>query len=261
MIPKDVQAMLDEYKEQVQTSLPDLITGFYLHGSLALNAFNPGLSDVDFIAVVSRRLTESDLACLTRIHDTLADKYPNAPLQGSYLQVTDLGKFPHQVEPTPYYSDGVLSPAGYHDLNSITWWLLKHGGITLLGTQAESLPFSVDWQLLLANTKANLNNYWGKYITRPAHIAWLFSDYGIQWVVLGVLRQWYTFEKNSITSKVEAGEYALKQLPARWHKIIQEALGIRYTKPSLYRWRLLRTIEAWLFLRFIINYCNANYRF
>lgn len=261
MVPEDVQAMLNEYKEQVQALLPDLITGFYLHGSLALGAFTPGLSDVDFIAVVSCRLTQADLDCLNRIHNTLAEKYPNTPLQGSYLQVTDLGKFPHEVGSAPYYSDGLLHPAEHHDLNSITWWLLKHQGITLLGTQAEALPFSVDWRVLLTNTQANLNNYWRTYTARPARIAWLFSDYGIQWAVLGVLRQWYTFEKNSITSKVEAGEYALKQLPARWHKIIQEAVGIRHTEPSLYGYRLLRAIDAWLFLRFIIAYCNMSYRF
>jgi hypothetical protein len=49
-----------------------------------------------------------------------------------------------------------------------------------------------------------MNTYWARFTTDPRYIAWLLADYGIQWTVLGVLRQFYTFREHAITSKVGA---------------------------------------------------------
>lgn len=102
--------------------------------------------------------------------------------------------------------------------------------------------------MLIRKMLQNLNTYWASFTRQPGRMVWLWCDYGIQWAVLGVLRQFYTFREGDITSKSGAGEYALKQLPERWHRLIQEALNIRHETPgSLYR-----------FLQFIIRTCNAS---
>jgi hypothetical protein len=259
-IPDSVKPLLDEYLQLIQSELPGLMTACYLHGSLALDAFNPGLSDIDFITVISSRCTEADFNDLAKIHQSLEQKYPKLPMQGSYLQLSDLGKSPAGIEPAPYYSDGVLHPAGHHDVNAITWWLLKNRGITLFGKAATSLDYSVDMDVLVADTLKNMNTYWVTYIRQLRRIAWLFSDYGIQWTVTGVLRQWYTLKERDITSKIGAGEYALKHLPEKWHRIVQEAINIRRGgRPSLYLFPVLRAIEAWRFLRYIIHECNTKF--
>jgi hypothetical protein len=249
---------LTEYLDTIQAKLPGLMIGCYLHGSLALGAFNEHFSDIDFITVMSRRCTESDIQRLADVHRMIAAKYPRWQLQGSYLQPDDLGKTEAAIEPAPYYSDGVLHPAGHHDLNEVTWWLLKNRGITLFG--AENLNYTVDWSVLIEKMRENLNTYWVRFIQSPTRIAWLFSDDGIQWAVLGVLRQFYTFNEGDITSKVGAGEYGLVQLPHRWHRLIQEALNIRNrTGERLYPSRLLRAVDAFLFLRYLIRLCNKNF--
>lgn len=79
-------------------------------------------------------------------------------------------------------------------------------------------------------------------------------------IALGVLRQYYTFSEGDITSKTAAGEYGLRHLPARWHKIIREALNIRNeVNGSLYRSRIIRALEALQFLRFVIHCCNTKF--
>ncbi|MBZ0302050.1 MAG: DUF4111 domain-containing protein [Anaerolineae bacterium] len=89
---------------------------------------------------------------------------------------------------------------------------------------------------------------------------WLGSDWGIQWAVLGVLRQFYSFREGAITSKVGAGDYALQHLPPTWHRLIQEALNIRtQSGQCLYRSRLLRMMEAVRFMRYIIQTCNLHF--
>jgi len=252
-----IQPLLTNYLTEVDAALPGFVQGLYLHGSIALGAFNEQRSDIDFIAVISRMCTAADVECLAEVHQKLARTEKRWELEGSYLQPDDLGKFEDAIQPCPAYHDGVLNPEGHHDINSITWWTLKNRGIAVRGPQPADLPFTVDFERLLANMKQNLNTYWASFTRQPAHIAWLFADYGVQWAVLGVLRQWYTFQTQTITSKTGAGEYALTHLPARWHRIIQEAIAIREQGTSnRYKTRIGRALDAYSFLRYIIRVCN-----
>jgi hypothetical protein len=103
----------------------------------------------------------------------------------------------------------------------------------------------------------NLNRYWGNYTRNPRYIATLFSDYGVQWAVTGVLRQYYSFMEGGITSKDDAGRYALDHVPERWHKLICEALNIRSSSHViLYRTRVDRALDAFRFMKYIIKTCN-----
>jgi hypothetical protein len=259
-IPDVLVPLLQDYLAQVAQKLPGLLDAFYIEGSIALDAFNPTLSDVDFVAVVSHPCTKADLASLSEIHQHIAAQYPRWQMQGAYLQWSDLGAFKPAIQPAPNYSDGVLHPTGHGDGNSITWWTLKHRGIALLGREPDTLDYTVDMPLLLKRMMQNMNTFWRSYLTKPSRIAWLWSDFGIEWMVLGTLRQYYTFREQAITSKVGAGEYALKHLPQQWHQLIQEAINIR-NQPgkSLYRVRLWRAMEAYRFLRYIISVTNSEF--
>jgi predicted nucleotidyltransferase len=257
-IPATVQPLLDEYLAAVARELPGFVTAFYIHGSIALGEFQPQCSDIDFIAVISRRASEDDLARLTAIHNTLKAKYPTNPLSGSYLQPGDLGRFSGEIEPAPYFQDGVMQ-RGHFDINAVTWWILKQRGQTLLGTSADQLSITVDMDRLAADTLKNMNTYWVQFIRQPARMATLLSDWGVQWAIPGVLRQFYTLRERGITSKTGACKYALEHVPARWHRIIQEAINIRSGRAArLYRLRPLRAVEGILFLRYIIGRCNRE---
>src|SRR6185369_6535907 len=117
--------MMDDYMAFMEADLPRFLSGLYIQGSIALGAFNPGQSDIDFIAVVSRRAAPDDITRLTALHQKLATLYPTMPLEGSYLQLSDLGKLEDAIEPYPYIHDGKLEASGYHDINRVTWWILK----------------------------------------------------------------------------------------------------------------------------------------
>lgn len=81
-----------------------------------------------------------------------------------------------------------------HDLNSVTWWILKNRGIALIGSDPKELAFTVDWDLLITRMVENLNTYWASWTKNPTKMAYLLTDNGIQWAVLGILRQFYTFK-------------------------------------------------------------------
>jgi hypothetical protein len=258
-IPESVRPILEKYTSVINEQPPGLVTAFYVVGSVALGGFDEHFSDIDFVAVLAQPATQSDIESLRSIHKAIQDAFPQSKLSGSYLQLGDLGKFEPEVQPHPYYQDGKLHETGFFEINSVTWWVLKNHGIAIWGTDPADLPFTVDWDLLITRMYENLNSYWKSWTTRPDAFLAMLSDWGIQWAVLGVLRQYYTFQKNSIAAKLAAGQYALNRLPQRWQRIVREAIDIREgSKSRHYRSRILRMMDAVRLLKFIIQTSNES---
>ncbi len=259
-IPESIQPLLQNYILQVNQQTPNLLTAFYIEGSIALDGFNEHFSDIDFIAILNRQITLVEIETLRSIHSTIEKIFPEWRMSGSYFQVIDLSHFKDAPSQNLFFHDGVLQLHGHFELNSVEGWILKNHGIALIGPEPQTLGFSVDWNFLIQKMRDNLNSYWLSWANQPQRILMLFSDWGIQWAVLGVLRQFYSFRENDITTKTKAGEYALTCLPEKWHRLIQEALDIRAGRKHYAYWfRLSRTIEAVKFLKFIIQTCNANF--
>lgn len=228
--------------------------GFYLVGSIALNGFDPVHSDIDFVAVSTRKACPGDLEKLKKIHQTLERQYPAWKMDGMYLLPGDLGRFEAAVDSYPSCQDGRVVLSCHHGLNAANAWVLKNDAVVVLGSRPETLPFSVDCEGVRVWMKTNLNTYWADWTRRPARILTLSLDWGFQWAVLGALRQYYSLRENQITTKTKAGEYALCYLPVCWHPLIREALQLR-EKPQkfYYRFRVVRTIEAVRFLKYMLQ--------
>lgn len=257
-IPASLHPLLNQYVALLQHTLPDLVDACYVHGSLGLHAFNPHFSDINFITVLKRRASAAEVDHLESLHQMLAARYPAWPLEGSYLQWEDLGRLEDTITPAPCVHDGIVRPAGYHDVNLVTWWVLQQHGIALFGPPPQTLAFTVDWNRLHKEMHDNLNDYWVRFTRSPAKVAYLRTDDGIQWAVLGVLRQFYTFREHNIVSKTAVGRYALEHLPPRWYRLIHEAINLREQQSrSSYKSRALRTVEAVLFMRYIIKTCKV----
>ena len=267
-IPEPIRPFLQDYIRLLEQQLGDLLEACYLYGSIALGAFNERMSDIDFITVLSRSPTSSDIVQLQAIHQNLQIAYPRWTLDGSYLQWHDFGCLPDAVIPYPYVAQGIFHAQGYRDLNLVTWWVLKHHGIAIVGSSPQTLPFTVSWDELIARMYENLNSYWLNWTRSPTRLAQLFTDYGIQWAVLGILRLWYAFRENAIcfgssacaiASKTQAGRYALAHLSNRWHLLIQEAINLRdHPEHRLYTCRIHRGYDAVKFLHYMIRLCNEQ---
>lgn len=257
-VPDVIQPLLAEYLSLLDQKLPGFISSCYIQGSIALDAFNERLSDIDMVAFLSRGWTESDLARLKEVHQTIRAKYPRWKLEVLYLE------WPGQTQPervvTPFlqYLDGQFDLINDFELNDVTWWVLKNRGITLRGPAPHDLGYAVDWQALIAGMHHNHNTYWAQFTTNPRRLAYMVLDEGFQWAVMGVLRQYYSFKENDITSKTGAGRYALEHFPQKWHRLIQEAINLRESaRPSLYKSRLMRANSAVRFLKYVRALSNS----
>lgn len=259
-IPESIYCLLQEYLSLVDRQLAGMMRAFYIEGSVALGGFNERFSDIDFVAIIDRQTTQTEVDTLRHIHDVVRKHHPRWQMMGSYLQADDLERAGDRIEPCPVYHDGILGLDGHFELHSVEGWILKHRGIAVVGPEPHDLPFIVDWDLIIAKMRVNLNTYWARWTRRPDKIAITLSDWGVQWTVLGVLRQFYSFRENAITTKRKAGEYALTCMPAGWHRLIREAIHIREgDEKTLYRSRVARTIQTVNFLRYVIRSCNTGF--
>jgi hypothetical protein len=259
-IPSLLHPLLQEYADLVNSELAGQVSAFYLEGSIALGEFNSRLSDIDFIAVLKSEATSVDLENLLRIHRRIEQKYP-WKMSGMYFQARDLGCVDHIDHPFLNYHDGKLKESYHFGLSTVTWWILKNHGIAVFGTAPQYLDIAVDMAHLIYIQQKNLNTYWAGWTKYPDRILVLFTDWGVQWTVLGVLRQFYTIREHKVTSKIKAAEYALSHLPERWHPIIREAIALRESSGRTYvHSRLKRTLDTFQFIKYVIDSCNQFLR-
>ncbi len=258
-IPGLLEPLLQAFVKRLEQDAPGLVGAFYLVGSVALDAFNPQHSDIDFVAVLGRPAGAGDVEKLLEIHQSIERQYPKLKMEGQYFQPSDLGCIDDEVSPFLNYHDGKVEWRRRFGLGPVTWWILKEKGIAVFGPPPQGLALTVDMQRLLQGQLENLNSYWANWTRRPVRLASLLTDWGVQWSVLGVLRQFYTLRERKIISKTGAGKYALGCLPGRWQPIIAEAIAMRESPPhSQYRSRVTRAVETYRFLKYIIRICNHS---
>jgi predicted nucleotidyltransferase len=259
-----IHEVVNEYINHWKERLPDRLEGFYLHGSIALDAYIPFSSDIDFVAMTTERLSSDEVHVLSEIHSLIESKY-KPKLDGAFLTWEDLGiSRADSGELLPYYNEGKIG-YGSH-FNAVTWWLLEKKGITILGPDIKAKQLNADAGKLTSYVMENMNSYWAGRVKRVedsidelVQMPQREIDEEIEWTVLGLLRQYYTVQKEDIISKTDAGEYGISNLPGEYHKIISEALHIRNnTGKSAYESNVQKIEESLRFSKFIIEHCNRN---
>src|ERR1700753_1832081 len=110
-LPAAVREAVDAYLLSVDAIDPDLVEGFYVIGSAALDDFRAGASDVDFVAVTATAPTEQQVTALTRLHAQLSRR---PLLDGIYATWLDLARDPGQASPAPHAHGRRLHPRCDH---------------------------------------------------------------------------------------------------------------------------------------------------
>ena len=266
-LPKIVEVVLGEYQEMMNAYIPNMVEGLYLHGSIALEAFEADKSDIDFITVMNRRFTIDEADILSKIHKSIAGKYKTPEMDGVYIVWEDFGKMKNDDQNYFYYNSGKLDYGPYFNFNPVTWTLLAKKGIKIEGPSVPEFELEIPVQQLQAYVSRNMNIYW---VDRIHRLESSFDELlklsveeiqmEVEWMVLGLLRQYYTLMECDIISKKEAGEYGLRSMPKEYHKIIKEALNARTGGVE----RLVSSNQDRLegmiaFSKYVVDYCNRTF--
>ncbi|MFP7486388.1 DUF4111 domain-containing protein [Priestia filamentosa] len=257
-IPVTIRSCLSDYTEYIRDQFTsDLIVGIYLYGSISLNGFDAEKSDIDFIVVLSRDLTQEESNNLKFIHKELSLNSLGKRMDGIYIPMNGVGKSNEELPPYFYCSSGKIK-TGYWDINAITWWMVEHYGIKIYGKEIAELNFQTNWKKIIENMEYNINTYW---INKAKNrFIFMFNDM-VEFCILTLSRIVSTLEAEKIFTKIEGVRKAEEILPQRWHLLLKEGLRLRNNPrtTSFYPARWKRAMECRKLISFTHDLCNRKY--
>jgi hypothetical protein len=260
MIAAGAQSTIDlatgHFIALLQRNTGDLIQSLHLVGSIADGDFRPGKSDLDFVAVLSRELTDDDAEALVVVHRSYRTDPTLPSLDGVWLTEAELRAGPDAVADGPTSQQGDFVVLARGNRNPVTWFSLPNA-VTLIG----ELDRDALWQdrdRLINWVRENAQSYWRHWLAARASG---ISPKGLtmlgrampMWGVLGISRLRYTKATGKIASKSAAGEWALTAFDPRWRPIVEEALASRRGERSKYGNPFARRRDALAFVEMAIG--------
>lgn len=226
--PEAVRAQINSFISNTRSVLNDDLVGVYLHGSLAMNCFNPARSDVDLLVVTERGMTLETKRAIAEL--LLRSSNAPRPFEISFLSKDQLQPWRY---PTPYdfhYSEYWREKIE-RELAEETWqgWnngapvdadlaahitVTLHRGICLYGKSvAEAFP-AIPREHYLASIQEDFD--WGE--ERLGFYPTYF--------ILNACRICAYWRDGQICSKDEGGAWALRVLPEEFHGLVAQALAV-----------------------------------
>lgn len=255
-LPAEVKQLMGQYiAELKEIFLDEKIVGVYIYGSIALGAFHIETSDVDFVTVISDSVNEAEKQQLVELHKKLSSTLGKR-MDGMYIPLADLGKYNDEMNEYVYCAEG-KADIGYWDINAVTWWTLKNQGITVIGKEAEDLPFQIKWDDVVNTMKYNVEHYWSEKVNRPYLF---FIEEWVESAVVTMGRILYTLDHKTIVSKDRGLQYLLERSVEEWELLLKEVARIRQNpkeKRMLSRWR--RADMTKRYLLHLIEICREKW--
>jgi hypothetical protein len=189
----------------------------YVHGSLALQAFDPQASDVDFLVATESELDSGTVEHRASFHEQLGDR-----LDGSYLPRDVLRRFDPARRMHPHIESrgGRLSLDDHGGETVIYRYVLRKCGITLAGPPPAELIDPIQPEQLQAGVRALLREWW-----QPEGGAWSWFHDPVyrRYAVLTMCRVRYTLVEADVVSKQAAAEWSLAHVEVTWRDLIVRA--------------------------------------
>lgn len=249
-LPADVVPVVNGLLIALDQAMPGAVVGFYLLGSLALDDYWPGQSDIDFIAVID---ADADVSPLASVHRDLAQAWPQVSCDGVYLRSGELGRAPGGVGTAA--RDGVVTHDSPDERHAVTWLTLLRHGCVMRGRAPSPDWIAGDIGAAIQYSRDNLKSYWSPWLERRRQGdpgLSLASDTAVVWGCLGVARLHAAIVTGQILSKSAAGHHGLDHFPDH-QDIIVEALRLRRGERSRYHAAAQRADELIAFMQAVIR--------
>lgn len=221
----ELNEVLTVFIAGVCDALGENLCGIYLQGSFATGDADEH-SDVDFIVVTNGELGREDPAALEAVQERVY-ALPTTwaqHLEGSYITRDLLRTIDRDGTPLLYFDNGSTEPEwDGHCNTAVVRWTLREHGIALHGPSARELINPVTAEDLRAEMSETLRKWDESLVDRSFDWSRRFQSH----LVLAMCRILHTLDCGRVTSKREAGEWALDALDGEWRDLIQRALDDR----------------------------------
>ncbi|MGH3103476.1 MAG: aminoglycoside adenylyltransferase domain-containing protein [Gaiellaceae bacterium] len=231
----ELNAVLRELVASARTILAENFCGAYLQGSFAVGDADVH-SDVDFVVVTHDEVSAQQLAALQTVHKQLyALDVPWAQhLEGSYIPRDSLRRLGPSRPPYLYLDNGSTELVWDNHCNTqVVRWSLREHGVILAGPDPKSLIDPVSADQLHGEVLTAMHEWatWARESQDRFEAAAGQGPAMSRWkqplLVLSFCRILHTLNSGRVTSKREAGEWALGALDAGWASLVQRALDDR----------------------------------
>jgi predicted nucleotidyltransferase len=226
----ELDAVLRELVESAQTILGESFCGAYLQGSFALGDADEE-SDVDFLIVTHEEATDAQAAELQVMYERIyALETPWAQhLEGSYPPRESLRRVDPVRTPWLYLDNGATELVRDDHCNTaVVRWTLREHGVVLAGPEPKNLVEPVSADELRSEMLAAAREWatWARE-PHPRFGPGAMSRRQQSLLVLSFCRVLHTVATGRVTSKPEAGRWALETLDPEWARLVQRALDDR----------------------------------
>lgn len=231
----DPRTAVSTYLDIADSVAPGLVEGLYVVGSLALDDWVAGCSDIDIVAVTAEPATDDDVGYLRTIHAMLAERDDLPAIDGPYVAWGDLMIEPATGLHRPWALDGRVHHDGdCFEINPVTWYTLARYGVLARGPAVARLNIPTDVEARVRFVVDNLRTYWTNVADEVTHTCEVspeatFAASSLVWCALGSLRLHYTAFTADVTSKRGAGDHGLSVTPERFHETLHHAMQLRAT--------------------------------
>lgn len=228
-LPGDVASAVRSYLGAADRLLPGTIIAGAVAGSIALDAYRPGRSDIDIVAVISEewRSRPDLMRGLRLLH---LSQLPRLALRAArglgvsaccntvFIWESEVSMPVTRIRPIASHTGEIFDSSGAFDVNPVVWKELTDGGITIRGRGLGGRGLG-GWGLdpepdqLLPWVRENLQDYWAPLAEQLRTGSRKLTAGTVEWCLLGPARMHHTLATGEIIGKEAAGLYALTTFP------------------------------------------------
>lgn len=233
----EVNSVLTEMLTNAKQILGDNFIACYLQGSFAAGDWDTN-SDIDFITVVQRDLSDTEYNAIEAMHAGMFDMETewSKHVEGSYLPLDILRRTDAMDVTVPFLDHGhrVLERST-HCNTLVVRWVTREHGITLDGPPPTDFISPVSSDALRREILVKMQD-WAQEIYAQPETG--FSLWYQPYIVVMFCRMLHSIETGRIESKRAGVRWAKTTLDAKWLGLVQRAWEERTDLIALQKWRL-----------------------
>lgn len=261
--PDDVKKLINDVVKSFRKTLKDNLVGVYLHGSLAMGCFNPNYSDIDMLIVVEREMSVEDKRLFVGdFLDTIkSKKIPKKGIEFSVIQIKYLRNFEY---PTPFELHYSKMWKEAYEQNRVDFSkqnrdpdLAAHivvtlnRGMCLYGEPTDKVFKPIPEKFYVESILHDAKDIERNPMEDPVYS------------VLNFCRILYYLKEKVVSSKKEAGEWAIEILPEDLKRLVNKVLRIYMGDVKEIKWdeRRVKNFVEFVFLevkRLLSSFKNSS---
>lgn len=215
-------AAIDRMKREITAICDGQIHGIWLYGSVVLNDFRLGWSDVDFLALTDAPVTEKQAEQLLTLRQTLSEAFPDDPYYRCFEGViANLREYRENAYTRlVYWGTSGQRVTDRYGADVFSQYELAKYGKKVCGKDEPGLFSLPDREELTAAVRRHYD------AIRKCAVRTDESLYSCGWL-LDIARCVYTLRTGDVIAKTKAGQWALREHIFPEEEALRRTLAIR----------------------------------